>query len=211
MSDADPQRVPLRQTRGDEGLISVAVAVRPGSARNVRFDLVLLNESGATITVENPYSEVTYHLIAESGTPVQVKAPPSGKKVHGRRDPAERLAYLALESVRVCGEPAEIDEFVESTTTELPSDHSIELSAAVTSSIDPVDRETLDQVPEGEYSLVVSVRTVVVDEDGRHPVSFRTEDDLPVAVLGPDDEAPPPAESGIEPSETPSADQDPRQ
>jgi hypothetical protein len=167
---------------GDAGLVDASVTAGASVAGRVTFEATLRNTGGREVMIANPYEGISYHLISATGTPVQVKAPPSQAKVHFARDPAAKLSYLGLTAATVDGTQISGEEFVRSRSFELSDSGMIEMSLAVTTSIDPTDRTTLDHVPAGDYQLVVTLRTVVTLDGERHTILLRTARDLPVVV-----------------------------
>lgn len=174
--------VELIPVTGDAGLIAVSVTAGDPVAGSVPFELTLRNVGHDTVAITNPYEGAAYHLISPSGAPVQVKAPPSQAKVHAVLDPAGKLAYLNLVGVVVDGTTVATEEFIRSASVDLIGGGEIVLSLAVTTSLDPTDRATLDHVPAGDYQLIVTLR-VIVNAGGVHqPMLLRTAHDLPVAA-----------------------------
>ena len=180
MTGAEP--VALQQLTGDEGLLEVAVVAGEPTSRRVEFELTVRNLTSTAAVVTNPYEGLSYQLIAGSGTPIQVKAPPNQAKVHVPLDPAAKLAYLDLARADLEGNDIGIDDAIRATTFELTPGGALTMALAVTSSIDPSDRSTLDHVAPGDLQLVVMLRAIVQLGDDRHPMQFRTAPGLDVTV-----------------------------
>lgn len=174
--------VALGRISGDADLVDVTAAVGEPADRAITCHVTLRNVTDAQVRVDNPYEGLTYHLISHTGTPVEVKAPPSAAKVRGPRNPLAKRSYIDVVAVSVDGAAQDADDFITSTSCELSPNGAIELALMIRSSIDPSDRAVLDEVPSGAYQLVVMVRTVISIGGDRHPLLLRTERDLDVTV-----------------------------
>lgn len=180
MTGAEP--VALQLLTGDAALLEASVAAGTTTSSRVPFDLVVRNVSAEPVVVANPYEGLTYQLISASGTPIQVAAPPSQAKVHVRRDPAAKLTYLDLSATDIDGNPIEVDDAIGAATFEMAPGSTLTMTLAVTSSIDPSDRSTLDHVASGDHELVVMLRTIVHVGNDRHPMQLRTAHGVAVTV-----------------------------
>lgn len=174
--------VRLSRISGDADLVDVTATVGEPAGRAIACHVTVRNVTDAPVQVDNPYEGLTYHLISHTGTPVEVKAPPSAAKVRGPRDPLAKRSYIDVVAVSVDGTVQDSDDFITSTSCEVSSNCAIELALMIRSSIDPSDRAVLDEVPSGVYQLVVMVRTVISLGGERHPLLLRTERDLDVTV-----------------------------
>lgn len=183
MSDAPNVAVALSPISGDPGLVEATASIADPVEREVNCRVTLRNPGDTAVRVDNPYEGLTYHLISDDGTPVEVKAPPSAAKVRAPRDPLAKRAYVDVVGATVEGTHHDVEEFIRASSFELGPGGALELSLAVRSSIDPSDRSVLDLVPAGDYHLVVMVRTVVEREGARLPLLLRTDRDLDVTVV----------------------------
>lgn len=173
--------VALQQVTGDTGFVAATVAVA-GGAGEIHVELEVRNLTDGEIEVTNPYSGTTYHVISPSGAPVQVAAPPDQAKVHVRRDPAARLAYLGLGTTTWAGTEIPAEELIAERELTLGAGGRATLPLTIAAAIDPADRSVLDAVPAGDYGLVVQLRLVCVADGAAHTALLRTSADIPVTV-----------------------------
>ena len=178
---ANTTRTALQLVSGDQGLVEVEVAPDETRPAQIGFTLTIRNTSDDALDVSNPYDGISYHLISPSGSPVQVKAPPSAAKVHVPQDPSKRAAYLELVHVQIGGTQQE-GAAAELTSVQLAAGGETVLQLSINSSIDLSNRAVLDHVPTGDYELVVMLRIVATADGERHPLLLRTATNITTSV-----------------------------